>query len=141
MSHDRSRTMPRTARATVAAALALGFAALPLAGCETIHKETGLSLPTQQGALGGAAFGGIIAALANANPAWIAASIILGGVTGGAIGNYLGHKDAEHHARTNLGALEGLGEGQSSSWGNPASGNSGSTTVERVTQRPDGTLC
>jgi hypothetical protein len=61
-----------------------------MAGCQTIEKETGLSRDTQFGALGGAAFGGIVAALANANPAWIAASVIMGGVAGGALGNYLG---------------------------------------------------
>jgi len=129
------------ARSTIAAALCLGLAAAPLLGCETIRKETGIGVPTQQGALGGAAAGGIIAALADANPAWIAASIILGGVTGGAIGKYLGHDDAEKHARNNLDALDKLSEGQTATWGTVASGNSGATTVERVSTRADGTVC
>ncbi len=115
--------------------------ALPLASCETIQRETGLSKQAQTGALGGAAFGGIVAALASANPAWIAASTILGGVAGGAIGNYLGRHDAEQHAENNLYALDTLGRGQSSRWQDASTGNSGSTTVTRVDTRSDGTVC
>src|SRR6516165_6011625 len=102
--------------------------AIPLGGCESIEKETGLSRQTQTGAAGGAAFGGIVSALADANPAWIAASVILGGVAGGLIGNHIGRKDAETHASNNLGALEHLGEGQTESWSDAETGNSGSTT-------------
>jgi len=124
-----------------AALLLVGVAAFPLGGCETIERETGFGKSTQTGAVSGGAFGGIIAALAGANPAWIAASVILGGVTGGTIGNYLGRDDAEKHARTNLSALDSLGRGQSSSWQNAQTGNSGSTRVTRVDQRSDGTVC
>jgi surface antigen len=134
----------RQARNTLAKSTALVLAATlvlaPLAGCETIERETGINIPTQQGAAGGAAFGGIVAAIAGANPAWIAASVVLGGVTGGAIGNYLGKKDAERHARNNASALDGLGQGQTSSWRNNKTGNSGSTTVTRVV-REDGRVC
>lgn len=129
----------RTRTSAVVIMLA-GVAAFSLNGCETIEKETGLSKSTQTGAAGGAAFGGIIAALAGANPAWIAASVILGGVTGGAIGNYLGKEDAEKHAQTNLNALDTLGQGQSSSWSS-ADGDNGSTTINKVTTMADGTIC
>ena len=54
------------------AVLLLSAALISLTGCEMIESQTGLNRPTQEGAVGGAAFGGIIAALANANPAWIA---------------------------------------------------------------------
>jgi len=131
----------RYGRTAAALALLVGIAAIPLGGCETIERETGFGRSTQTGALSGAAFGGIIAALANANPAWIAASVILGGVTGGTIGNYLGRGDAEKHAHTNLGALDSLGRGQSSTWQNSSTGNSGSTTVTSVDNRADGTVC
>jgi surface antigen len=124
---------------TLLAAASLAFT--PLAGCETIERETGINMPTQQGAVGGAAFGGIVAAIAGANPAWIAASVVLGGVTGGAIGNYLGKKDAERHARNNSNALDGLGQGQTSSWRNERSGNYGSTTVTKVSREGDGRVC
>ena len=129
------------ARRMSAFVLLAGAVAMPLAGCETVQKETGLGKDTQIGALGGAAFGGIIAALANANPAWIAASIILGGVAGGLLGNELGKDSAEKHAQTNLNALDTLGAGQSASWSDTKSGNSGSTTVNRVFTQADGRTC
>ena len=114
---------------------------LPISGCETIEKETGFNRSTQMGAAGGAAFGGIIAALADANPAWIAASVILGGVAGGAIGNKLGKEDAQKHASNNLHALDHLAEGQTDSWTNSQTGHSGSTTVHRVSRKDDGSVC
>lgn len=133
--------LTNTARKAIALVLLASAAAVPLAGCQSVEEQTGLSRSTQTGALGGAAFGGIIAALAGANPAWIAASVILGGVSGGVLGNYLGKQDAERHAATNLHALDTLGEGQTSKWSNPQTGNSGSTTVTRVVVQPGGRVC
>lgn len=131
----------RFTHTSTALVLLVSVAGLQLAGCETIERETGLSKETQTGAAGGAAFGGIIAALAGANPAWIAASVILGGVAGGTIGNYLGKEDAQKHADNNLHALDTLGQGQTSSWTDSKTGNSGSTTVTAVNTKADGTLC
>lgn len=121
--------------------LTTGIAALPLAGCQTVEQETGLNRDTQTGALGGMAFGGIVAALAGANPAWIAGSIIMGGVAGGALGNYLGKDDAQKHVQNNLNALNTLDAGQTSSWSDNQSGNSGSTTVNRVFTASNGQSC
>ncbi len=115
--------------------------ATTLAGCQSIERETGLSSQTQTGAAGGAAVGGIIAALADANPAWIAASVILGGVTGGAVGHYLGEDDAKKYAQNHYQALDNLHAGQTSSWRDPSSGNYGSTTVHRTFTAADGALC
>jgi surface antigen len=133
--------MTKTMRSAMALVLLAGAASFALSGCETIEKETGLSKSTQTGAAAGGAFGGIIAALAGANPAWIAASVILGGVTGGVIGNELGKDDAQKHASNNLSALETLGQGQTSSWSDTKTGNSGSTTVNSVAKQADGTVC
>jgi surface antigen len=119
----------------------VSMAAIPLSGCESIEEETGFNKQTQEGAAGGAAFGGIVAALADANPALIAASIILGGVAGGAIGDHLGRSDAEKHGETNLRALDSLGKGQRESWSDARTGNSGSTTVTKVAVEPDGNTC
>ena len=130
----------RRGRATVVLAMVASLG-LPLAACDSIERETGFNRPTQQGAVAGAAFGGIVAALADANPAWIAASVILGGVAGGAIGNHMGREDAERHARANLGALDTLNQGQTESWSNDRSGNHGSTTVTRVVDRDGGEIC
>jgi surface antigen len=131
----------RHLRTSASLILAVSVAAIPLYGCESIERETGLSKETQTGAAGGAAFGGIIAALAGANPAWIAASILLGGVTGGVIGNALGKEDAQKHADNNLHSLDTLGAGQSSTWEDSKTGNSGGTTVTAVNSRQDGTIC
>jgi surface antigen len=126
---------------SLACIILASMGAIPLGGCESIEKETGLSTQTQTGAAGGAAFGGIVSALADANPAWIAASIILGGVAGGAIGNELGKSDAEQHADMNLRALDTLGMGQSERWSDSRTGNSGSTRVTKVTEEQDGNIC
>ncbi len=125
----------------VAAVIIAGLGLAPIASCQTIERETGLSLRTQRGVAGGAAFGGIVAALANANPAWIAASVIMGGVAGGAISNHLGRGDAERHARNNYSALDRLGQGQTDRWENKKTGNYGSTTVTRVTSQSGGIVC
>lgn len=133
--------LKRNLRTSTALVVILGMTGSMLAGCETIEKETGLSKSTQTGAAGGAALGGIIAALADANPAWIAASVILGGVAGGTLGNYLGKDDAQTHADNNLRALDTLGPGQTSNWQDAKTGNSGSTSVNAVNKQPDGTVC
>ncbi len=128
-------------RRSLALVLLGAAATLPLAGCEQLEHQTGLSKSAQTGALGGAAFGGIVAALANANPAWIAASVVMGGVAGGMIGDRMGRKDAETHVSRNLNALDTLAEGQTESWSNTETGNSGSTTIRRVARNEDGTVC
>ncbi len=130
----------RMARTGVTAAM-IAVLGVSVCACETIERETGFNRSTQIGAAGGAAFGGIVAALANANPAWIAASVILGGVAGGAIGNAMGKEDAERHARANLSALDRLNRGQTESWNNARTGNYGSTTVTRVVSRDSGQTC
>jgi len=129
------------AKKSVAMCLVALMTASSLAGCASIERETGINLPTQQGALAGGTFGGVVAAIAGANPAWIAASVVLGGVAGGAIGNELGKKDAQRHASTNHHALDKLAAGQTSSWRNSSSGNSGSTTVHRVSRQDTGAVC
>lgn len=135
------RIQPRSKTRTAVAMAMIAALGVSLCGCETIERETGFNRSTQTGAAAGAAFGGIVAALANANPAWIAASVILGGVAGGAIGNSMGREDAERHARANLGALDTLNQGQTESWNNSRTGNRGSTTVTRVVSRDSGQVC
>lgn len=118
----------------------LGAALLALAGCANIERETGLSTQTQTGAAAGAAAGGILAALADANPGWIVASALLGGASGGAIAHYLGEHDTKKEAQAHVHALDTLGAGQSENWSDPQTGNSGTTTVTRVTEE-NGQTC
>ncbi len=131
---------PRTLR-SVAVVMLAGATAIPLSGCEMLSEQTGMSKSASTGAITGGAAGGIIALLANANPAWVAASVVLGGVTGGVIGDQLGKDDATTHAQRNVHALDTLAAGQTENWSNSKSGNSGSTTVHRVGRNPDGSVC
>lgn len=117
------------------------MATTPLVGCATIERETGIGRKAQTGAAAGGATGGVIAALAGANPAWIAASVILGGVAGGLIGNELGKKDKEKYAASGYEAISTMGKGGRTSWSNPQTGNSGTTTVDDVWTKADGTKC
>jgi surface antigen len=133
--------MTKSVQRSLACIMLVSVAAIPLGGCESIQRETGLNRETQTGVAGGAAFGGIVAALADANPALIAASIILGGVAGGTIADHLGKNDTEKHAEANLRALDTLAKGQSESWSDARTGNSGSTTVTKVAVEPDGNTC
>jgi surface antigen len=130
----------RTLRSAALVLLA-GAAAMPLTGCEMLSNQTGMSRSASTGAVTGGAAGGIIALLADANPAWVAASVVLGGVTGGVIGDHLGKQDAETHAQRNLHALDTLAEGQTETWSNSKTGHSGSTTIRRVGRNPDGSVC
>lgn len=116
-------------------------AATSISGCETIERETGLSRDAQTGAGVGAATGGLIALLADANPGWIIASALLGGVAGGVIGEHINRRDAEMHASNNYDALQNLGAGETSNWSNDETGHSGYTTVTNVYTGPDGRTC
>lgn len=129
------------AKSIVAVVVAAALASTALTGCETIERETGIGKEAQTGAVAGAAAGGILAALFKANPAWIAASVILGAVAGGYLADYLTEKDAEMHGASNYKALDTLGPGQRTSWSNPNTGNSGSTVVTEAFEMADATLC
>ncbi len=136
-------TFQRSSRLKKAVGVTL-ICALPMAGitgCDTVEDKTGLNQETQIGAGAGAAAGGVLAAIAGANPAWIAASAVLGAVAGGFLGEYLSREDAEKHAENQYSSLQTLQEGGRSRWTNPDTGNSGSTTVTEVFTMADGTQC
>lgn len=133
--------MRASLRNTAAVALIGAVPFVSLTGCESIEQRTGLSRQTQMGAGAGAAAGGIIAAIANANPAWIAASTILGGIAGGVIGEYLQRDDVEAHASNQYKSLQSLDEGEVSTWTNPETGHRGSTRVTEAFTMADGTEC
>jgi surface antigen len=133
--------MHASLKTTAAAALIGALPFVAVTGCDSIEQRTGLSKQTQMGAGAGAAAGGIIAAVANANPAWIAASTILGGVAGGAIGEYLQREDVQAHASNQYESLQSLDEGEVSTWTNPETGHRGSTRVTEVFTMADGTEC
>ena len=131
--------MPSRKATTVVAAVVLG--SFVVAGCDTVERHTGLGSKGQVGAAGGAATGGLIAAAAGANPWWIAGSVILGAIAGGALGDYLDEQDRQHHAHSTYEAIETKKVGGATQWQNPDTGNSGSTEIDAVYQTADGVNC
>jgi surface antigen len=131
----------RIRKATSVIAIALMVTVPIMVGCESIERETGLTKGTQTGAVVGATGGGLIAAAAGASPAWIAAAVILGAVAGGVVGNQLTKKDKEQYSSSSYDAVSKMGKGGKTSWRNPESGNSGSTTINEVFTKGDGTKC
>lgn len=124
-----------------AGVLAVGLAAGSVAGCASVERETGLGRGAQGGVLTGAAAGGVISALAGANPAWIAGSILLGGLVGGVVGNYLDERDKEQHAKSTYHAFQTQEPGGQSTWQNPDTGHSGATKIDKAYQTAEGTEC
>lgn len=108
---------------------------LLLIGCETAGPKTEL------GGLGGAAAGGLLAAVAGGKAEGIAAGVILGGLLGGAIGGELDRRDREEASRAAQQAFENSRAGTSVAWRNPDSGNSGTVTPTRTYQRDNGQYC
>lgn len=125
--------------AAVVVAASLGVASL--GGCAQVERDTGVSTGAQAGVLTGAAAGGVIAGLAGASPAWIAGSILLGGLVGGVIGDALTERDRQQHADTTYQAIENQPQGGSVAWNNPDSGNSGNTQIRRVYEADGGQAC
>lgn len=128
-------------KTTSVIAIGLLVIAPVIVGCETIEKETGLSKGTQAGAGVGAATGGLIAAAAGGGAAWILAGVLLGAVAGGVVGNQLTKKDKEQYASSSYDAISAQGKGGQTSWRNPETGNSGSTTINDTWTKADGTPC
>lgn len=111
------------------AAVAVIGAGTLVAGCESIERETGLGEKAQIGGAGGAATGGLIAAATGAGPLWIAASTILGGITGGAVGDWLDEEDQKEYAHSTYDAFEEGQPGEQYTWSNPTTGAQGTTRI------------
>lgn len=61
------QTQPRSKTRTAVTMALIGALSVSLCACETIERETGFNRSTRTGAAAGAAFGGIVAALASAS--------------------------------------------------------------------------
>jgi surface antigen len=107
------------------------------AGCAAIQSNPKASLG---GALG-AAGGGLIASAAGGDSAAIAGAVILGGLLGGAAGNALDQRDKQLAMQRAQLSLENGRSGQTSTWQNPDSGNSGTFTPTRTYQTQSGQYC
>lgn len=93
------------------------------------------------GALGGAALGGGIAALAGGGTGAIVGATLGGALLGGFIGNRLDARDKEMAAQAAQKAFADSKTGQPTVWNNPDTGNSGTVTPTRTYQLANGTYC
>lgn len=93
------------------------------------------------GGAGGAAAGGLIASAFDADTAGILGGMIAGGLIGGAIGNRMDEADRREANRATYSALESAPSGTSTSWRNPDSDKSGTTTPTRTYRAQNGEYC
>jgi len=93
------------------------------------------------GALGGAALGGGIAALAGGGTGAIVGATLGGALLGGAVGHYLDNRDKQLASEAAQKAFETSQSGKPTVWNNPDTGNSGSITPTRTYELPNGTYC
>jgi surface antigen len=113
--------------------------ALVLGACAQ-NSPGGVGTKTVVGAGAGAAAGGLIASQVGGGAAGIAAGVLLGGLLGGAIGNALDQRDREYALQAQQQAY-GAPIGQTISWNNPQSGNSGTYTPVRDGYNQNGRYC
>ncbi len=93
------------------------------------------------GGAGGAAAGGLIASALDASTAGVLGGAILGGLIGGAIGNRMDAADRREANRATYRALESAPTGNTQTWKNPDSKNSGSITTTSTYQTQNGQYC
>lgn len=115
--------------------------ALALTSCETVGQGVANNPKATMGGMLGAASGGLIAAAAGGGAAGIVGGVLLGGLVGGAIGNHLDQRDKQLAIENANRTFESGRTGQTTTWKNPDSGNSGSVTPTRTYQNANGTYC
>lgn len=109
-----------------------------LAACETTGtKEKGGIL---LGAVGGALLGSTLGSGTGKTVA-IAAGTLLGALLGSEIGRSLDNADRQAMQQTTYEALESQPSGNTSTWRNPDSGNSGTITPVRTYQQASSAYC
>ena len=118
-------------------AVALAVAAAFFLACANVKDNP----KTTVGAMGGAAAGGLIGAAAGGGTTGIVGGVLLGGLLGGAVGNALDQRDKELAMQQAQLSLENSRVGQTSTWQNPDSGNSGTFTPTRTYQTESGQYC
>ena len=128
--------MPRILKAVAVALLAT-----TLASCTAMQNTYEDNPKAVLGALGGAALGGGIAALAGGGTGAIVGATLGGALIGGYIGNRLDARDKQMAAQAAQKAFESSQSGKPTVWNNPDSGHSGSITPTRTYQLANGTYC
>lgn len=114
--------------------LAMLLVTISISSCTKQELGTGI------GALSGAAIGSNIGKGEGRNAAIILGAIA-GGIAGNRIGGMLDEADKRYYDNTSHEALEYARSGQTRSWSNPDSGNSGSFTIQKTYQNRSGSYC
>ena len=79
--------------------------------------------------------------MAGASTGWIILGTVAGGVIGGVASELLGDDDAQQSAEAGYDAIENQAEGGTTEWRSPASGNRGTTTIEKSFVTAEGVPC
>jgi surface antigen len=116
-----------------------GLLALSLAGCAN-GGPSNEQIGGLVGAAAGVAIGSQIGSGTGRTLA-IAAGALLGYWAGSAVARRLTTEDRAYMSSTQNAALKSNGDGQTSSWRNPQSGNSGSITPTTTYKTAQGTTC
>lgn len=130
----------RRRRSTIAVSL-LALLSVATSSCTQVSEGVQNNPKAVLGALGGAALGGGIAALAGGGTGAIVGATLGGALLGGAAGHYLDNRDKQMATQAAQKAFESSQTGQPTVWNNPDTGNSGSITPTRTYQLANGTYC
>lgn len=129
-------------RRTTLALLACALTAAPLAGCQTAQNAQNNPKATI-GAVGGAVLGGYLGSKVGGGSGQLwatGAGAVLGGLMGREIGASLDRADMAYANQANL-AAQTAPVGQTITWANPESGNSGAVTPVREGRSASGAYC
>ena len=116
----------------------LSVASLALAGCEGAGEKE--KLGTILGAAAGAIAGSQVGSGKGRTTA-VAVGTLLGSLAGSSVGKSLDKIDMLHLQQTQQKTLENSPSGQTSTWKNPDSGNSGTITPQPARQTAQGVYC
>ena len=129
------KTGGRLSRSATSRGVLAGILALALCvGCVSL----GSGPKSQTGSLVGAAAGGL---LSDGSFTGMVGGMLLGSLVGSAIGDYLDQRDQEIALKSAQYSLEATRSGQTTTWQNPDTGNSGTFTPVRTYQGGGGRYC
>ena len=131
--------MSQRAIKVVAVLALLLIAATAVVGCSGDSVDDSPKQTT--GGIIGAGAGGLLGYAIFGGPIGIIAGVVIGGLTGGAIGAHLDEEDKEMARNAAHAAFEANRTGQPNAWENPDTGASGSITPTRTYQTAEGQYC
>lgn len=126
---------------TIAKIVLSPLCAFVFTSCATVQGKYQENPKAVLGAVLGAAAGAGIAAAAGGNTGAIVASAVGGGLVGGIVGKKLDDRDKRMATEAAARAFEDSRTGESTTWTNPDSGNSGTVTPTRTYQLANGQYC